>query len=529
MNHFAISGILTGVSSLFFGLFVYFRGRTKPTNQLWALFAITVSAWGFGASWVAAEQDPRYSLLAWRLAYSVGVVWIAPLFYHFVCAFLSIHRLKVLISQYAIATIFLGFIWTKLHFTGVRYVFDQFYCPTPGYLFPCFFLWWSALVLLAHYELLKAFKTAGGMQRPITTFFLATSIGYSGGSLSYLPIFGIDLYPWGTYAIPVYTVIMAYGILQYRLFDIRLVIRRSFAYSILVTSLTVGYFALVYGIERIFQTAFGYQSVWLSLLAFALMGLLFQPLKIWIQRLVDWLIYQVPQEQLIKRMERFEQEAHQGEKMKAVATLAAGLCHELRNPLQAIYTHAEFLPERFDDPQFRKSCSEIMKTEITRINGLLKQLMDFAKPKAPSLRPIEPHKILDSTLDFLNNEFVTHQISLEKRYEADDLQIQADPDQLRQVILNLALNALQAIGKNGQITVTTHQEDGWFTLEVMDTGPGIDPAILPKLFEPFTTTKPSGTGLGLSIVHSIVREHRGKITAQSQPGKGTTFTIKLPV
>lgn len=147
----------------------------------------------------------------------------------------------------------------------------------------------------------------------------------------------------------------------------------------------------------------------------------------------------------------------------------------------------------------------------------------------PTVHLIEPHKILDSTLDFLNNEFIIHQISLEKRYEADDLQIEVDPDQLRQVILNLALNALQAIGKNGRITVTTRQEDGWFILEVTDTGPGIDPTILPKLFEPFTTTKPAGTGLGLSIVHSIVREHRGKITARSQPGQGATFTIKLPL
>ncbi len=529
MNHFAISGILAGVSSLFFGLFVYSKGRANPTNQLWALFAITVSAWGFGASWIAVEQDPRYSLLAWRLAYSVGVVWIAPLFYHFVCAFLSIHRPRVLISQYVVATIFLGFVWTKFHFTGVRHIFGQFYYATPGHLFIYFFLWWSALILLAHYELLKAFKTAGGRRRQITIFLLATSIGYSGGSLSYLPIFGIDLYPWGTYAIPVYTVIMTYGILQYRLFDISVVIRRSLVYSILVTLLTVGYFGLIYGIEQTFQITFGYQSTWLSLAAFALMALLFQPLKIGIQRLVDWLIFRTPQHELVRRLEKLEGEARKTEKLKAVTTLAAGLCHELRNPLQTIRTHAEFLPERYDDPAFRKRCTEVMQTEIGRIDEFLKQLMEFAKPKSPAFRPVEPHKVLDSTLDLLGNEFLKRRIRLDRQYQANGAHLHGDPDQLRQVILNLIVNALEAIGQEGTVFVKTNQENGWFTLEVADTGPGIDPKILPKLFEPFITTKPEGNGLGLSIVHSIVREHQGRISVQSHPEQNTIFTVTLPI
>lgn len=529
MNHFAISGLLAGTSSLFFGLFVYFKGRSKPTNQLWALFAITVAAWGFGASWIAIEQDPRYSLLAWRLAYSVGVVWIAPLFYHFVCAFLSVRRPRTLISQYVVAAAFLGFIWTEFHFTGVRYIFNQFYYAIPGLLFPCFFLWWSGLVLLAHYELLKAFKTAGGMKRRITTFFLATSIGYSGGSLSYLPVFGVDLYPWGTYAIPVYTFIMAYGILQYRLFDIQIVLRRSLVYSALVTCLTVFYFSFVMFVERVFQIRAGYQSVIASLVAFVVIGLIFQPLRVWVHRFIDLLFFHALREGLAKKVERLEQEAKEAEKMKAVATLAAGLCHELRNPLQTIQTHAEFLPECYDNPGFRERCSQVLQTEIGRINDLLKQLMDFARPKPPSLQSIQPHRILDSTLDFLNSEFLRHQVHLEKRYEADRATLQADSDQLRQIIMNLVLNALHAAGRNGRVAVRTRCEDGWFLLEVADNGPGIDPKVLSKLFEPFTTTKPDGTGLGLSIVHSIVREHRGRIYAKSRPSQGTTFTVQFPI
>ena len=154
--------------------------------------------------------------------------------------------------------------------------------------------------------------------------------------------------------------------------------------------------------------------------------------------------------------------------------------------------------------------------------------MEFAKPKAPAFRSVEPHKIFDSTLDLLSNEFVKRRVQLDKQYQADGVRLHGDPNQLRQVILNLTLNALEAIGQGGKILVKTSQENGWFTLEVADTGPGIDPKILPKLFEPFSTTKPDGNGLGLSIVHSIVREHRGTISVQSQPGQGTVFTVRLP-
>jgi signal transduction histidine kinase len=228
-------------------------------------------------------------------------------------------------------------------------------------------------------------------------------------------------------------------------------------------------------------------------------------------------------------LERLEQETRQTEKLKAVAILATGLSHELKNPLQSIRTFAEFLPEQYDSPGFRKRCSEVMGTEITRIMDLLNQLMDFSKPKPAAFQDVEPHPILDSTLGLLGSEFATRHIDLEKRYEANGIRIQADPDRIRQIALNLVLNALQALGRGGKITVSTRPEEGWFVFEVSDTGPGIDPRILPKLFEPFTTTKPSGTGLGLSVVRSIVKEHRGKIPVQSPPGQGATFTVKLPI
>ena len=371
--------------------------------------------------------------------------------------------------------------------------------------------------------------TSGIKRNQIAHFFLASAIGYSGGSLAYLPMFGVNIYPYGTYCIPIYPIVMTYAILQYRLFDIHVVMRKSLVYSVLLTCLTVFYFACVMFLERLFQLQMGYRSIAVSAFAFVLLGFMFQPLKIGIQRFFDLVFFRAPQYAVARRMEQLESEAMKTEKLKAVATLAAGLCHELRNPMQVIQTHAEYLSDRSNEPRFIEQCSGIMREEIARISGLLKELMDFAKPKSPNFQWIEPRKVVESTLELLNNEFVSRQVDLEKRYGSQDIQIKGDPDQLRQVILNLVLNAVQAIGQGGRVVVATGQENGWFTLEVSDSGPGIDPAILPKLFEPFTSGKPGGTGLGLSIVHSIVREHRGEIAVQTKPGQGTIFTIKLPL
>ncbi len=409
------------------------------------------------------------------------------------------------------------------------------YLPIWGWAGPhywTFLAFFIGTAILGHSILLfRWFRVRGEEQARLALFLVASLAAYVGGCPEFALKYGVRLgwlNPFGLYGLPLHIALITYAIIRHRFLNINIVIRRSIVYSMLVTLLTVGYFGLIYGAERIFQTTFGYQSIWFSLAAFATMALAFQPLKLGIQRLVDWLLLRMRHEDLVKRLERLEQETRQTEKLKSVAALAAGLCHELRSPLQVIQTHVEVLPDHYDEPGFRKRCTETMRAEIIRINDLLKQLMDFAKPKQPLFRPIEPHEILDSTLGLLSNEFVKRRIHLEKYYGANGTTIRADSDQMRQVILNLVLNALQAIDKDGAVTVSTRQENGYFVLDIKDSGPGFDPRIAPKLFEPFNSSKQGGTGLGLSMVHSIVKEHGGKISAESKPGQGTVFSVKLP-
>ncbi len=240
MNLFALSGLLTGISSLAFGCFVYLQGRAQPLNRLWLIFTASVALWGFGGMWIALAETPIEALWAWRLAYALGVLWIPILYYHFVCVFCGVSRRGLLLLFYLLGLLFLPLIFTDEFFPGVRFVFSSFYYSLPGRLFPIFFLWWIALVIYGHWELLKARNQSSGQKRnQIEYFFLATAIGYSGGSLDFLPIFGIDLYPYGNFAIVLYPIVMTYAIVRYRLMDITIVFHKGLAYGLLLCAVLI--------------------------------------------------------------------------------------------------------------------------------------------------------------------------------------------------------------------------------------------------------------------------------------------------
>ena len=537
LQHHVLALSLTATTTFGLGLLVFLAEPKRRLNQIFGLYSLAIAWWAVSESFLACAPNQSIANF-WSYFHWIGVTPIAPTFIHTVLLSIGESGRKakrLLLFSYGVSgtllllhLLFPQVLLARPRPIGYALFFEKI--NPVGLVVPFIFF---TLVSIGLWKLWCAYQKATGQRKTQMKYlFWSSAVGYVGGSFDWAFVFGFYIPffdPFGIYCVPLYSIATTYAVLQHKLFDVHLVIRKSLVYSLLITLLTAGYFGLVYGIERISQITFGYRSPWVSLTAFALMTLLFQPLKVWIQGLVDWLIFRVPQEELVKRMERLEQEARQTEKLRTVATLAAGLSHELRNPLQLIRTYAEILPERFADLEFQKKCSTIFLAESARIIDLLNQLMDFAKPKLPSFKEIEPEKIIGSTLDMLNDEFSKHQVELEKQFNANEVHIQADSNQIRQIVLNLVINALEAVGPHSKVTVSTSQMDGWFTLEVSDTGPGIDPKILPTLFEPFTTTKPSGNGLGLSIVHSIVREHRGKLSVQSQPGQGTTFTIKFPL
>ncbi|MGA1840296.1 MAG: ATP-binding protein [bacterium] len=229
MNLFASLGILIGITSFIFGLFVFLKNKNNKINILWFLFTIQVAIWGFGGAKIGITKDIKSAFLYWKVAH-IGIIMMPVFFLHFVFTFLKIKKPKITIATYIISFIFLFCnLFTDKFISNMRYVFDSFYYDSPpGLIYIPFVIFFGLVIIYAHYELYNAHKKAKGTKkRQIQYFFLATFIGFSGGSISFLPVFKIDVYPFLNLAIALYPIIMTYAIIKYHLLDIKIAFNRA--------------------------------------------------------------------------------------------------------------------------------------------------------------------------------------------------------------------------------------------------------------------------------------------------------------
>jgi signal transduction histidine kinase/ActR/RegA family two-component response regulator len=229
---------------------------------------------------------------------------------------------------------------------------------------------------------------------------------------------------------------------------------------------------------------------------------------------------------------RLQDQLIQSEKMSAIGQLISGIAHDLNNPLASVVGFADFLAESGDVPQALAEPLRVIRQEAERAATIVKNLLSFARRQEGerSPQPIQP--LLESVLGLLKNQLMSLNVDVIVNVEPGIPDIEMNPNQIKQVFVNLLNNAAQAIatsGRPGTITVTAKRWLDGVAVSVADDGPGISEELLPRVFEPFFTTKSQGegTGLGLSICQGIVKEHGGRITLESSPGSGATFTVEL--
>jgi signal transduction histidine kinase len=220
-------------------------------------------------------------------------------------------------------------------------------------------------------------------------------------------------------------------------------------------------------------------------------------------------------------------------RLSALGTLAAGIAHEIRNPLVSVQTFFQLAPQRVGDEEFMTSFLLLAEKEVQRISNLINELLSFAKSPTPTLGEVDLDDLIDRTVTLLAPQARAQEIDL-KRIRSDARRaVLADSDQIMQVLINIALNGIQATPAGGTVTIETREVDidnGRFCqIEVRDTGHGIPADMREAIFNPFFTTKDKGTGLGLPIAHRIVAECGGFVTVDSVEGKGSRFLVSLPV
>ena len=536
MSYLAISSIFSFVTCLGLGLFLLFQ---KPNNKpafIWGILCVFASTWHIGLYIAATTKDYDTAFLGFQIA-NIGTIMGPIVHHHFVCAYLNLKKKLQLSLFYIFATIaiFINFYDPILFIGELKYLFNELYYiywltdKTLAYII-MFLLEYSFLLFYSFYLLAKSLKNQNKKDKNQTKFIIFGSfVGWLGGLSDFIPTFGIEIYPHLDILLGVFPLIIGYSIIKHKALNLNIVIRRGLVYSILVATLSIIYLIAIYVLENIFRSILGYQSFIVSILLAIFIAIIFTPLRNFIQNTIDQLIFKGSFEKIAEENQRLMMETTKKEKFKAVATLASGIAHEIKNPLQAIKTFTEYLPEKHTDKDFVDKFSKLVGKEVARIDDLVHQLLDYSKPRDLNIQQTNIVKLLDDTVEILSSKMLQNKIILQKKYDPyQNIFLPIDPSLIRQVLYNLIINAIEVMPNGGILRVKTHKINDFFCIQVVDTGSGISKKHLHQIFNPFFTRKDQGSGLGLAVTKTIMDQHRGNIRVRSTKNRATVFEITLP-
>jgi signal transduction histidine kinase len=230
-----------------------------------------------------------------------------------------------------------------------------------------------------------------------------------------------------------------------------------------------------------------------------------------------------------EELKKAQEELIQANKYKVIGELAAGIAHEIRNPLGSIQGSLEILRKDYQPEDAKYEFLNILLKEVKRLNKVITDFLNYAKPALPNLIDTNINQLISETVLFLSPQAVKKGVSLKTELEKNLPRIKADPSQLKQAFINLILNSLESIEDKGEITISVYQDKNRLKLAFKDNGKGMSEETKNKILTPFFSTKEGGTGLGLGIVERIIQNHKGEIKVESTLGKGTIFTLSFPI
>lgn len=532
LNIYAIPNFLIAFYALFISIFVFYKNRHARINMLFSVFCFLV--FGYLFSYGILYQFPNKAIIHWapRIGHMFAIM-LAPLYYHFCIIYLRKKEIILPLSLYIFAlSLSILILKPDLYIRDATLRYWGYYSKGGPFALLDFVLHGAVgvrcIILLT--KQLRKEKAVHNFVEYNRLKYLTFALGIFLLSISdYIPKFISGFYPLGIIFIAFFLYLSTYCIIRHNLLDINVVFRKGAIYSILISAITIIYFVLIFLLENLFRDYAGYKSVPLAAAIITLFILIFQPLKNRIQLIVDKCFFRGSIDQIEQENIQLREELQRSEKLKAVGTLAAGMAHEIKNPLTSIKTFTEYLPKKYHDKEFVDKFEQTVGSEVNKIDNIVGQLLDFAKLRPLEIEKSDIRKLMDETLEFLSHDFIKYHINVIKNYTVSPT-LKIDPVQIKQVFLNIILNAIESMKeKGGKLIMVIKQSEPNFTeISIEDTGYGINKKDLKHLFDPFFTTKETNTGLGLSIVHGIIEKHKGKIRVASQLGKGTKFTLLLP-
>jgi len=469
----------------------------------------------------------------------IGAFFIPSTFLHFTANFtkqFKKHSTQIQIG-YFLSIIFSSLSFTPLLIKDVHSYLSFPYWPLAGPAYGIHIIIFCLLITYTLAIIYKEQKNKTGRQKmQLNHLFWGTLIGFIGGLSNYPPLYNIAIPPLGNIFVSLYIFIIVFTIIKYQLMNIQILFQKSLVYTALITLVTTAYFIFIYITEKILQDIIGYDSFSISIFSIIIITLIFIPLKNTTQRFIYKYFFKRNPVQNLDHNQLFHENIIQTEKLKTEALLAQKIAHEIKNPLTAIQTFSEYLPQKLKDVKFLKKFPKIVIPEVNRINILLERLLDFSKPDPSQKEDTNIHQLLESNIQLFERQFEQKNIKIKiNLYKEKEYTLYIDPDQIKQAIINIILNALDSMSKGGDLHISTYitkdipSDMEYFLITFKDTGSGINAEDLPFIFDSFFSQKPSGTGLGLAITQRIIHQNNGKIRAESIKNFGTTFFFEFPL
>lgn len=554
--------LFTGCLILFLAVFVYNKNRKSNLHAMFLAFAVPIFFWQifYFVSYIFNDVIIAYWIL--RVGYSF-VLFIPPVTYHFSSIWGEMKsEMKYVYLSYALSTLFLCFLWfSDLFMAPVLNSYSWGHYPRAGLLHPLFMAYLILLIIRMNSQLYMRYKRSMGKEdkgiRLKAQYAFFSLFVFSIAVCDFIPNYQVNLYPMGFLFVGLYCALMAYGIIRHQLLDIRIVIKKTMFYSMSLFFVSGFYVVLVFVIHKLMLAQrIGQAGLMSSVLLIFVISLTLKPVENLVRRFLDNRFFHGTIFEISEQKEKLETELERQERLKSVGILAAGMAHEIKNPLTAIQTFTEYLPEKYQDPEYRAKFQSIVTQEVTKIKNIVGDLLLFSRPSEPVPVSFNPGQILKDLLDLLSNDLLRYNIRVMQNLQSlpSSTTAYADPGQIKQAFLNILLNAIDAMKeKGGELRVSVERSypsesdvipakagikpshdsrlcgNDAVSVTISDTGCGIELDKLKHIFDPFYTDKEHGTGLGLAVTHSIIQKNKGAIQVQSQPGKGTGFTVVLPL
>ncbi len=530
INIFALSGILISITSGLMAVLMFVVGNVK-LHYLWGAFCVSVFIWGLGAYFIGTTNNAVVADTWWRITH-IGIIFIPILFLHFVYEFLGLSKRKNIIIVYLIGLFFLiTDVVGNLFIANMRWVFNQFYYDSPpGVLYPFFIIFFFGLIIYSHYILWQAHKKTNDILKKIRIkyFFIGMIISFMGGSLSFLPVFGIDFYPFLNLAVFIYPVIISYAILKHQLFNIKVIVTEVIVFllgSILVIDLFLAnslYILLFKGLVLFLMIIFG--------------ALLIKSVSGEVKRREET-------EKLVNELKKANEKLKQVDEQKSEFISIAS--HQLRTPLTAIKGYTSMLIEGTYGEVSDKAKGIVSKIfqSSQRLVYIVNDMLDVSRIEEGRLKyTFEDVKINNLVKDVIgelkvNADFKKLKFNFSADSESLDVVISADYGKIRQAIINIIDNSIKYTEKGFVlVSLEISKNKNSLILNIKDSGIGMTKNQLKTIFEKFKRSKNAikmhteGSGLGLYVAKEMIKSNKGVIWATSDGlGKGSQFYIEFPI